>query len=223
MLTAKKSFLFQKIFAVYNRNLIARKFHAFRVSGLGELQKRKAPLLIYANHSSWWDGLVAFEISRRAALDAFVMMEERHLKKLFLFRRLGAFSVVRENPRRAVESIRYAADVLNKNPKRAVWIFPQGEILPNDARPIFFYNGLARINEKVRGIEIVPVAVRYEFSGEFKPEIFVKVGKIETVEADDAFDSKKATLDYADKLTTLLNGLKADIIVGQIESYEKII
>lgn len=225
MLTAKKSFWFEKIFAVYNRNLIKCRFHAFRVSGLSELQKRnsKAPLIIYANHSAWWDGLVAFEIWRRAALDAFVMMEEKQLKKLFLFRRLGAFSVVRENARQAVESIRYAADILNEKPSRALWIFPQGKITPNDARPIIFYNGLSRIIEKTRRAEILPVAFRYEFAGDFKPEIFVKIGKIESIDATENFNSKRATAVFADKLTKLLGELKDETTNENFDDYERII
>lgn len=225
MFTAKKSFLFESIFAVYNRNLFGRRFHSIRVSGLDEIRNRdmRTPLLIYANHSSWWDGLVAFEISRFCALDAFMMMEEKHLKKLFLFRRLGAFSVVRENPRRAVESLRYAAELLNEKPYRTLWIFPQGEILPNDARPIFFYNGLSRIMEKVRRAAIIPVAVRYEFTGEYKPEIFVKIGKIETVEKSGAFDSKKASLENARKLTSLLDQLKAETTARGFDNFERIL
>lgn len=225
MLTAKKSFLFEKIFAVYNRNLIRRRFSAFRISGLDELRKRslQTPLLIYANHSSFWDGLVAFEISRFCALDAFLMMEEKHLKRLFLFRRLGAFSVVRENPRRAIESLRYAADILNENPTRALWVFPQGEILPNDARPILFYNGLSRILEKLRRAEIVSVAMRYEFTSEFKPEIFVKIGKIEKIEIGGAFDSKKATSGFAVNLTNLLDELKAETAARSFDNFERLI
>lgn len=225
MLTAQKSDLFEKFFAVYNRNLFARRFHSFRIANLDEFQENigGAPLVIYANHSSWWDGLVAFEISRRAALDSFVMMEEKHLKKLFFFRRLGAFSVVRESPRQAVESIRYSAKILMENPARALWIFPQGEILPNDARPIFLYNGMARVIEKVRPVRVLPVAIKYEFLSEFKPEIFVKIGKIESLETAIAFDSKRATSIFTEKLTLLLDELKADVATKNFDDYERII
>ena len=216
---------FENIFAVYNKNLFKRRFQAFRVSGLAEMEKinRGLPLLIYANHSSWWDGLAAFEISRLAALDAFIMMEEKHLKKLFLFRRLGAFSIVRENPRRAMESIRYAVEILTKNPARSLWIFPQGEILPNDARPIVFYNGLSRIIEKLRRVQTVPIAFRYEFLNDFKPEVFVKIGKVELIVPDEKFDSRKMTVNFAENLTVLLDELKTDIAGKNFSNYTQII
>lgn len=224
MLKASKSALFESFFAVYNRNLIKRRFHSLHVAGLEYLCRKsnQSPLLIYANHSSWWDGLVAFEISRKTKLDSFMMMEEKQLKNLFLFRRLGAFSVVRENPRRAVESLNYAVDLL-KNPHRTLWIFPQGEILPNDLRPINFYNGLSRIIEKAGKISCVPLAIRYEFLGEFNPQIFVKIGLAEPIEIAENFDSKKFTASSSNRLTNLLDELKEDIININFNEYEQII
>jgi 1-acyl-sn-glycerol-3-phosphate acyltransferase len=221
MLQAKKNRWFERAFAVYNRNLLRRRFHSFRVSGLDYL-KTKKPAVVYANHSSWWDGLVAFEISRILKADAFVMMEERHLRKLFLFRRLGAFSVVRENPRQAVESLNYAVSLLSEKSNRMLWIFPQGEILPSDVRPLHFYQGLARIIERTRNCSAIPLAIRYEFLGEFKPEIFVKIGAPENRSAENFSGAKAATESYKRLLTETLDELKREITQAKTDDYEKI-
>ena len=224
MLEAKKSRLFDKIFAVYNQNLFRRRFNSLRVSGLNFLRERDKnfPLLIYANHSSWWDGLVAFQISRRAKLDSYIMMEEKQLRKLRLFRRLGAFSVVREKPREAMKSINYAVELLRENPRRAVWIFPQGEILPNDIRPLRFYNGLTKIIEKIGNCYAVPIAMRYEFLGEFKPEIFVKIGEPEFIKIDENFHSKNSTSAFEKQLAENLNVLKTQVFIEKTEVFRKI-
>ena len=224
MLKAKKNVWFEKIFALYNRNLIKRRFHSLQVSGLNFLRERdaRAPLIVYANHSSWWDGLAAFEIFRRAKLDAFCLMEEKHLKKLFLFQRLGAFSIVRENGREAVRSLNYAAGLL-KSTGGALLIFPQGEILPNDARPIKFYAGLSRIIEKTGKVYAVPLALRYEFLGEFKPRIFARIALPELVEAGENFSVKEKTGYFAGRIATDLDKLKTDISNNNFESFEKII
>jgi 1-acyl-sn-glycerol-3-phosphate acyltransferase len=99
MLEANKIRWFEKIFAIYNRNLLRRRFHSLQVSGLNFLARKNAemPSVIYANHSSWWDGLVFLEILRRFDFEYYVMMEEKQLRNLFFFRWLGAFSVVRRN------------------------------------------------------------------------------------------------------------------------------
>ncbi len=203
MLEAKKSQWFERIFQIYNRNLLKRRFHSIRVLGLDNFIKVNSSI-IYANHSSWWDGLIAFEISKALRADSFIMMEEKQLRNLSLFRRLGAFSVVRENPRQAVKSLNYAVNLLKEKPSRTLWIFPQGKILPNDSRPILFYNGLARIIERVADCSAVPLAIRYEFLNEYKPEIFVKIGESDNFNEID-FNSKKLTRNFESRISKTLD------------------
>lgn len=228
MLEAKKSYWFERVFAVYNRNLMKRRFGTFNVSNLSNLNvlkqtNREFPLIIYANHSSWWDGLTAFHISREAQLDSYVMMEEKQLKRLFLFRRLGAFSVDRENSREALKSCVYAAKLLKENPNKTIWIFPQGEILPNDRRPIGFYNGFSKILSKIDGCQVLPIGIRYEFLGEYKPEIFVKIGEPEFIKAAEQFNIKRQTKLFAENLTQVLDDLKSDVLNKNLSGYRNIV
>ena len=144
------------------------------------------------------------------------------MKNLFLFQRLGAFSIVRENGREAVKSINYSAELLKKS-SRTLLIFPQGEIVSNDTRPIKFYNGFSRIIEKIGEVYAVSIAMRYEFLGEFKPQIFVKIGLPELIKTDGNFNPKEKTAIFAERLTTNLDKLKSDIINKDLNGFEKII
>jgi len=224
MLKANKNRWFEKIYAVYNRNLFNRRFNSLQVSGLKFLKfkEEKTPLIIYANHSSWWDGLTAFQISRQAGLDSFIMMEEKQLKKLRLFRKLGAFSVVRENNREALKSINYAIQILEQNPIRTLWIFPQGEISPNDARPLRFYNGLARIIKRLEKCSVISLAMRYEFLGEYKPDIFVKIEKVDLSAADLKLKPQEISDILAVKLSDNLDELKTEIVNVNCSNFERI-
>lgn len=224
MLEADKSRWFEKLFAVYNGNLLKRKFNSLSISGLENLAARNkdAPLIIFGNHSSWWDGLIAFQISRAAHLDPYFMMEEKQLKNLSLFRQLGAFSVIRENPRKAIQSLNYAAKLLTNDSRRTLWIFPQGEILPNDVRPLFFYNGLARIAGKTGNCNLAAAAFRYEFLGNFKPDIFVKIEILPPTENAAETPTKTLTAECAEKLTSQIDSLKSDIIAGNLNDYQKL-
>ncbi|MGI8495725.1 MAG: lysophospholipid acyltransferase family protein [Pyrinomonadaceae bacterium] len=223
MIIAKKSFWFEKLFAVYNRNLFKRRFNSLNISGLEFLtdKEKTIPAIIYANHSSWWDGLTAFEISRAAQLDSYVMMEEKQLKKLFPFKYLGAFSVVRENPREAIKSINYAGNLLREKPDKSLWIFPQGEILPNEIRPLKFYNGISRIIWNTETCLVFPAAIRYEFLKGFKPEIFVKIGKPESIKSK--LTSKKLTKNFEINLIRILDEMKNDITNKKISVYKNIL
>lgn len=225
MITAKKNSLIENLFAVYNKNLIRRYFNALHISGLVNCYESTPalPLIIYLNHSSWWDGLVAFELSRKMKLDSFIMMEEKNLKRLSFFRTIGAFSVDRENRRSSLKTLNYVIDLLEDTPNRALWIFPQGEILHNDVRPLVFYNGISRIIEKLGKTRILPVALRFEFLDDYKPDIFIKIGAVQTISSEQNFNPKKTTKFLADILAANLDELKKEIIEKNFNDFERII
>ena len=226
MLTAKKNIWFERLFSFYNRNLIKRRFSSLRISNLSEISNcnKLLPLIIYLNHSSWWDGLIAFETSRQARLQSYIMMDEIQLKKLFFFRRLGAFSVNKESPQKAFRSINYASEILKQNSSNVLWIFPQGDILPNDIRPLYFYNGLSSIVKKLdEEVQLLPVAIAYEFLNKFKPEIFIKIGKVELISPNKHFDKKKHTKEFSFNLTRLLDELKSNIINRDFAEFSNLI
>lgn len=223
MIEAKKSLWFEKIFAVYNHNLLKRRFSKFSVSNLESLKENDQPKIIFVNHSSWWDGLVAFEISRSANLDSFVMMEEKNLRKYFLFRRIGAFSVNKNNSRDVLETIRYASEMLRSGSRKAVWIFPQGEIKPSGARPLKFNSGIVKILESVENCLLIPVTISYEFTGDYKPEIFVKIGESINAENLKSKKRKEAANDLSEILTALLDHLNDEVAAADLKSYENIL
>lgn len=221
MLKAAKNRWFESLFAVYNTNLLRRRFHSFRFRGLDNLTNPRSglPLIIFANHSSWWDGLAAFQISRAGGLDSYVMMEERHLRRYFLFRGLGAFSIVREDPRAAYRSLEYASGLLREDGGRSLWMFPQGKIVPAGRRPLGFYPGIAKLLEMTGPCRVVPVVFRYEFEGDFKPSVYglagspreSKTGEIPVLE------------DLERSMESCLNEQDRDIREKVYEGYEELI
>jgi 1-acyl-sn-glycerol-3-phosphate acyltransferase len=224
MLPARKSLWFERLFAVYNRSLIARRFEGLRAAGLEYLRERErvAPLLLYANHSSWWDGLVAFQLSRACRLEQYAMMEERQVRAYPFHRRLGAFGVVRESARDGARGIEYAVRLL-KDTSRALWIFPQGETLPNDARPLRLYHGAARIIERAGLVDALPVAMRYEFLDDYRPEALVRIGRPRRVAVDADFNAKRLTGVLAEHLTQTLDALREDILKRDFAGYEELV
>jgi 1-acyl-sn-glycerol-3-phosphate acyltransferase len=106
------------------------------------------PLIFYLNHPSWWDGYMASVISRvalRGRFQGYLMMEERELRRYRFFSWAGCFSVNRQDHRSAARSVAYIGRLLAERRDRALAIFPQGEITPNDRRPLITYPGIAHI------------------------------------------------------------------------------
>ena len=181
MQSARKSEWFQFLFDVYNQRLLRRHFHAFHVHNTPRFD---GPVIVYANHVSWWDGLLLFHLNRHVwNRDAYVLMGREGLSQYAFFRRMGAFSV-NQDATDVLRGFRYALDILSRPYGLLAW-FPQGKECHPDA-PLVFADGLASLLHvaKRHGInpEIVPMTIRYEFLEQKLPEIFVSFGEKFTLE-----------------------------------------
>jgi 1-acyl-sn-glycerol-3-phosphate acyltransferase len=146
----------------------------------------EGPLLCYLNHTAWWDGyLVALfhHTHLNSRFSAYVMMEEPQLRLFRFFTWCGAFSIAPRNPRETARSLAYISRLLRERPQRVLYIFPQGSITPNDRRPLHLLPGMTRIVEQVGKATLCPVALRYEFRGEQRPEAFIRYGPLHTAHA----------------------------------------
>ena len=182
MLKVRRSRLYTVWFGWYSRRQFRRYFNSvsvFMQSGVQEMDPR-TPVVFYANHACWWDGfwsqLCTEEFFHQ---NLHIIIEFQQLQKHRFFTRIGAFSLDRSNPRSAIATIKYAAELLTAESDRqnALWIFPQGKIEPVDKRPLFFFKGtasiVARVLEKHPRIYLVSVVSRIEYLDEQKPELFL--------------------------------------------------
>jgi hypothetical protein len=178
------------------------------------------PLIFYLNHPSWWDGYMAQVLSRIVLgnrFQTFCMMDERELRRYRFFTWAGAFSVNRQDARSALGSVAYVASLLTQRRDRALAIFPQGEITPNDRRPLQLFSGLAHVAQRAGGATLWPVALRYEFRGEQRAEVFIRAGPAHYARADT--DRRALTADAAQRLTAACDTLRDQVIGGQLEAY----
>lgn len=194
----------------------------FRIRGTFTDEQRKIPMIICANHSSWWDGYVALLVKRQLGVDTYLMMEEAQLRRYFFFRWVGCFSVDRQNARSAMQSLQYAGRLLKEKPGRMIWLFPQGEISPNDARPLTFFTGAAHLARMTTPSMLYPLAIRIEFLAEQRPDLFISLGEpLGLTEADGRIPGflKSCTKDLEERVTAELDQLRADVIAGDYTSF----
>lgn len=133
-------------------------------------------IVILANHSCWWDLFLAHLLNETIPVDGYGMMEHFNLRRFGFFRRIGAFSVDRTDPRSVRASLDYTVALLAR-PRSGVWIFPQGRIASNDVRPLEMQPGLRALLRRAGQLRIVPTALRYEFWQDERPEAFVRFGR----------------------------------------------
>lgn len=223
MLIARKSRLLnQMIYRGLIRSALRRRFDRVNLRRTCEPVDPAFPLILCANHSSWWDGHLMMALNEIVLKrDGYLMMEHAQLARYPFFRAAGAFSVDRANARRAAESAAYAAQLLSEAPNRMLLIFPQGEILGNDARPLRFENGVGHIartvTERAGACALLPVALRYEFIGEPTPEAFISVGPPLVLRGD--LRPKDVSARIASALSSELDALREDVAQYRLASF----
>jgi 1-acyl-sn-glycerol-3-phosphate acyltransferase len=172
MIRDAKGGLFTRVIDWYIGRKVRAAFRGVWVRGA--LPSSRDGLVVYLNHSSFWDGFIVHQLGHAAGWDTYAVMEEQNLAKYPFHTRIGAFSIRRGDARSAVETLKYAKSVLAR-PNACVAIFPQGEIRA----------GQGPLGPLSRGVEVlarsskkfaVPIAVRYAFLEHEAPDVLVEVG-----------------------------------------------
>ncbi|MGD9900033.1 MAG: lysophospholipid acyltransferase family protein [Calditrichaceae bacterium] len=178
MIKARHNIWADKIFEKYLNRLFKNHFYSINVLSEYPVVKTDLPLIIIPNHSTWWDGFLIYHLNKRIfGRRMFVMMEEKQLKKFPFFSRLGAFGVNAKSVKSVLKSLKYAGHVL-KNAENMLCIFPQGVLERWHKRPIEYKRGIEKIIENIEGDSVLlPLAIRAEFTGEQRPEIFLNFGE----------------------------------------------
>ncbi|EKE03489.1 MAG: phospholipid/glycerol acyltransferase [uncultured bacterium] len=200
-------------------SMLKKAFYSIQVKNAENYNLRNPNYgnILFASHCCWWDGQIGYLLCRKMFKTKMHMMIEQ-LYRFPLLSRVGAFSIEKDSPQSAIKALNYSAEVL-KNPDNGIWIFPQGKVMPPDYRPIELANGIAYICKKLDGVNLIPIAHRYNFIREDRPEAFIEVGKPIILENKN-FDRKDLTHFLEKELTDLLDKQREDICHGIYDGYE---
>jgi 1-acyl-sn-glycerol-3-phosphate acyltransferase len=164
-------------FSHYLHWYMGRHFHALRLANPGRFPTTTGPLIIFANHASWWDPLACMVMSRYFLLTAshYGPMDAAALKHYGFLRKLGLFPVDNGTPRGAVQFLRASKQILS-TPNSVLWISPEGRFTDPRVRPAIFRPGLAALVARLGACTLVPLALEYTFWDERLPEVLVSCG-----------------------------------------------
>ncbi|NMO97055.1 lysophospholipid acyltransferase family protein [Paenibacillus lemnae] len=171
MLEARKSKAFDSLFYRYNKHyLLQRHFQQVSFRGSLDPMELDRPILYMMNHSSWWDGLLAYHVLRTLSSgDHYFMMDERQLSRYRFFQKLGAFSIQKDSARGIIKSLDYASKLLDED--KRVWIYPQGDIYHADVRPLVFQPGIGYLLSRYPSPAVISVTMVSSLIRHQKPEI----------------------------------------------------
>lgn len=197
------------------RGYFRRHFHAVRISGAARfsvLAKSDAgPVIVYANHSSWWDPMVSVYLAEKLmdTRQHYAPMDAAALKRYAVLERVGMFGVEMNSTRGAATFLKTSEAILASG--GVVWITPQGRFVDSRARPLEFKSGLSALASRVAAstgwCTVVPLAVEYPFWDERLPECLLHFG--EPLKVDSSQDSEKLQLELVQSLETAMNTLRS--------------
>jgi 1-acyl-sn-glycerol-3-phosphate acyltransferase len=156
-----------------------RHLRAVRVAGWGgpPPDDPSRPLVVYANHPSWWDG-VAFMLYSTELFPGrrmVIPMEAAALSRYGFMRRIGVFGVEQHSARGAAAFLRTARAVLAE-PSHMLWMNAPGRFMDVRERPVPMAPGLVRLAELAPAARFLPLALEYPFWSERAPEMLAAFG-----------------------------------------------
>lgn len=202
---AKESQIFIKCFRLYTWFLFKRRFK--RVWIKQEYQPYSScKTLYFLNHHSWWDGLIPFLLNEfRFHQLGRAVMEDKQIIKYPFFQKLGAFSINREDPQKAIKSLRYAVSSFERD-HSSLFIYPEGTITPTGSA-MDFEGGLAWLHNELDDVDFVPIAIHIHTIRHDKPELHLHVGS--HIRIKKSLSKEEKTRHFESILDDMLNKLRA--------------
>jgi 1-acyl-sn-glycerol-3-phosphate acyltransferase len=161
------------------RRYFRRHFSGVRLSRASNLANfSDERLIVYANHSSWWDPMVLVLMAAKLMpkRDHFAPMDAAALERYGIFKRIGVFGVEMKTARGAAQFLRTGSKIVQSG--GILWVTPQGRFADSRERPLGFKPGLAALAAKMEGgCTVLPLAIEYVFWDERLPETLLHFGE----------------------------------------------
>lgn len=160
------------------------KVHAVR---LAVPKLEVGPVLLAANHASWWDGFLVRKLfaAARPGAPLFTVMLERELSSRPWLRRLGAIGLTPGSTASVRHLLREVEALSAQHPSMGLAFFPQGEIWPSGRRPLGFHSGLQSVAQRLQAGSVVPVGLHLEAGNHPTPTAWVAGGGPISTDAPD--------------------------------------
>ena len=165
--------VFELLFFPLRRALL----HGPLIAGLPVALDERNPVLLIANHASWWDGFVLRDVQRalRPGGRLFTLMTTRELRRHPYLRWMGCVGM--EPGRRAsvLAAFRRLRQERRRDPSGVFALFPQGAIWPAGRRPLGFERGVSVLASRLAPVTLLPIGIHLESLNRAAPTAFVSL------------------------------------------------
>ena len=136
------------------------------------------PLIVYVNHPSWWDPLVAHYLNRVLFPDRqfYAPIDGDALQQYRVFAKLGFYGVQSNTRRGAGDFLTISRNILAAR-NTALWLTPEGRFADARDHSAEMMPGLSHLCSALQQCAILPIAIEYVFWDERLPVCLVRQGQ----------------------------------------------
>ncbi|MGB6408620.1 MAG: 1-acyl-sn-glycerol-3-phosphate acyltransferase, partial [Planococcus donghaensis] len=117
-------------------------------------------------------------------------------------------------------SLQYAESLLKEG--KSVVLFPQGDEVHLEKRPLVFQSGVAYLMENCPEVPIIPISFYYSFGHQQKPDLWIRQHAPVPNEEIAHLTRKEKTLHLQQLCTEQLNLLKSTVISENSEAFQSL-
>jgi len=156
--------------------MVRKQFESVRVDLPENWTPPDGPLIIAANHPSWWDPMIASLIAAQwfPNRDHISAMNADMLERHAVLKKLG-FLPVNQSSLSSVRAFLQQATTRLRDNNAVLWITPQGHFADSRHRPIKFAPGIAHLAKNVPTLSIQPAALEYTYWDTKKPNVLISL------------------------------------------------
>lgn len=161
------------------RGYLKRHFHCFAVDRERRPDSNFAdgrPIILFANHPSWWDPLTAQFLNRTLfeGYSFYAPIDAEALEQYRVFERLGFFGVRLSSKTGAAQFLLRSREVLRRD-RSALWITPEGRFSDVRDQEATLMPGLAHLCHREDNAVVAAIALEYAFWDERLPICFTSL------------------------------------------------
>ena len=203
------------------RRYFRQHFRAVQAQYAARLRNLTGPIIIYGNHSSWWDPMLVILLGELLLPERqhFAPMDQRALDQYPILKKLGIFPVEMATSRGAVRFLATSETILKEG--GVLWLTPQGRFADPREFPLAFKPGLSALALRLPEVPLVPLAIEYTFWDERLPETLLHFGAPHHVSAE--VSTANATRELEDAMANGLLALQAAAITRDASQFETLI
>ena len=171
----------QNGFHRFLRSFLKRHFHAIgldRNSSCADSIDSDKPLIVYGNHPSWWDPLLAHFLNRTLfpKRQFYAPIDADALEQYPVFAKLGFYVVRMHRASGAGAFLKQSLAILAAG-NTAIWMTPEGRFADARDRTATLMPGLAHLCSRLTEGCVLPIALEYVFWEERLPVCLITLGK----------------------------------------------